>query len=146
MFDCDPNQRISLQELRDLIVTCPRLTTSYHNQLPPTPPPELVEYVEPVEGVNQALPPSPPASPSPAYGPQTSEWSLLEPTSKQGSSQSSGSADSGYDSDGSYHQPPPGAPQFFNYNFYGNLIPYSDGTEKSFYPHTNFTPHPVVAF
>ena len=35
VFDSDPNQRISLPELRDLIVTCPRLTNSYYNQLPP---------------------------------------------------------------------------------------------------------------
>ena len=40
IFECDPRRRISIPELRDLIVRCPRFT-SRTASAPPTPPPEL---------------------------------------------------------------------------------------------------------
>lgn len=123
VFECDPQQRISLAELRDLIVACPRLTTSSYSTVPP----------------------SPPASPSPpAFASQGSEWSLFEPASKQESTCSSNSTDSGYESEASYRQSPTCCPPVFN--FYGNVIPYSDGIDKPLYPPANFTTHPVIAF
>ena len=40
IFECDPRRRISIPELRDLIVRCPQFT-SRTASAPPTPPPEL---------------------------------------------------------------------------------------------------------
>jgi hypothetical protein len=93
---------------------------------------------------NMALPPSPPASPPPHqhFQSQQSEWSLFEPTSKQSSSCSSLSTDSGYESDtpfpdGQRLQPPA-------FNFYGNVIPLNDH-EKPYYTQPGFVPA-VTAF
>lgn len=44
IFECDPRRRISIPELRNLIVRCPRFTTR-PAACPPTPPPE-VHYVQ----------------------------------------------------------------------------------------------------
>lgn len=127
VFECDPQKRISLDELRDLIIGCPRLTMSAYTEYPPTPIDQGYTYVDNMDCANLALPPSPPSTPPPGvsgYQSNSSEWSLFEPSSKQASSSSSVSTDSGYDSDQSYHepicQPTPHA-----FNFYGNLIPFN---------------------
>lgn len=146
VFECDPQRRISVQRLRDLIVACPRLTTSSNITPPPTPPPQTFEYVDPCECANLALPPSPPATPPPpTFSPQMSTWSLAEPTSKQGSSYSYSSDDSGYESDLGYPpEVPCVAPNPFN--FYGGLIPFNDVAEKPFFQQTHFLPSMVATF
>src|ERR1700733_12019790 len=49
VFECDPQKRISIQKLRELIVACPRLTNTPYSTLPPTPPPQPYEYVDTYE-------------------------------------------------------------------------------------------------
>jgi serine/threonine protein kinase len=151
VFECDPHKRISIQKLRELIVACPRLTTTTttttsYTTLPPTPLPQPYEYVDSYECPNIALPPSPPQSPPPpAFSTQPSTWSFLEPASKQGSSCSFSSDDSGYESDGGYvPENPLVAVQPFN--FYGNIIPFNDVAEKSFFHQQAFVPSTVAAF
>ncbi|KAJ9619120.1 uncharacterized protein PV06_02281 [Exophiala oligosperma] len=132
IFECEPHKRVSLQELRELIINCPRLTINSYNTLPPSPAASPYAYVDPVDCANMALPPSPPASPcpQPPFHTQPSEWSLFGTTSKSGSSCSSVSTDSGYESEslfndaGQYMQPPP------VFNFYGNVIPLNNETDK----------------
>jgi hypothetical protein len=139
VFECDPQRRISLQELRDRIIACPKLTTSSYD-LPPTPPPQTIEYVDTFECEGLALPPSPPCSPPPEQllEPQFSNRSLFDGTpSKQRSAGSVHSDDSGYDSDGSYMQAPVCQPVPFN--FYGDVIPTNFG--KSTYPPTTIAVH-----
>jgi serine/threonine protein kinase len=145
IFECDPQKRITLPELRDMIIHCPRFTMSSCNTLPPSPPATAYEYVDAaMDCANMVLPPSPPASPTPyRFDQQVSGWSGYEPASKQGSSCSSISTDSGYESEGRYPdfghvvQPPV-------FNFYGNVIPLN-GHEKSYYMPPSFVPT-VAAF
>ena len=124
VFENDAHRRISIEELRDLIISCPRLTTTSYD-LPLTPPSET-------------------SAPSTTYGtPASADWYPFE-TSKQTSSHSSHSTDSGYESAGSCHQDPScPAPVF---NFYGNTVPYLDGPDKPSYHHPGFTSHPVVVY
>jgi serine/threonine protein kinase len=145
VFECDPMKRISIHELRDLIVACPRLTTNFYNTLPPSPVIQPHEYVDPYECANLALPPSPPISPPPPRDfSQSSVWSFLEPASKQNSMSSTSSNGSEYQYEVNYpDEAPYVAPPF---NFYGNLIPYSDVAEKSFYHQQPFTPTLVTAY
>jgi serine/threonine protein kinase len=146
VFECDPQKRISIHKLREMIVACPRLTNTPYSTLPPTPPPQPYEYVDTYECPNIALPPSPPQTPPPpTFSAQASTWSFLEPTSKQGSSCSFSSDDSGYESDASYvPENPLLAVQPFN--FYGNIIPFNDIAEKSFFHQQAFVPSMVAAF
>ena len=148
VFECDPSKRISIHELRDLIVACPRLTTSSYNTLPPSPLVELYDPLDSYECANlalPALPPSPPISPPPPQNcsPQSSVWSLLETASKEGSFCSSSSTGSDYQTE-AYHpeEVPLATPSF---NFYGNLIPHSDVAEKSLY-HQQFIPTLIAAY
>jgi len=144
IFECDPMKRITLQELRELIISCPRLTTNSYNILPPSPPASPYEFVDPLDCANMALPPSPPASPSPHQHlrSQVSEWSLFEPASKQSSSCSSLSTDSGYESEAPFDAGQRYHPPVFN--FYGNVIPLNEH-DKPFYTQPIFTPA-VAAF
>ncbi len=133
-------------ELRDLIVACPRMTTSSYNTFPPSPVVQPHDRFDPYECANLALPPSPPISPPPQQNlaAQPSVWSLLEPTSKQSSVCSSSSSGSSYQFDSSYPDEVPFvAPPF---NFYGNLIPFCDVAEKSFYHQQSFHPTLVAAY
>lgn len=59
IFECDPLERVTLQELRDLIVRCPRFTNSPSVPLPV----QKYSYAYPANEV--ALPPSPPVTPEP---------------------------------------------------------------------------------
>jgi serine/threonine protein kinase len=141
IFECDPRQRITLDELRDLIIACPRFTTNSYNTYPPTPPSASYEYVDAMECANTALPPSPPQSPPPpsaGYHGQPSEWSLFEPASKQASSYSCTSSDSGYESETSLPDARHTVPNPFN--FYGNVIPYQETDKVPYYSPSPFTP------
>ncbi len=145
VFECDPAKRICIQELRDLIVACPRLTTSAYDNLPPSPVVQPYDALDTHECANLALPPSPPISPQPQLfcRVQTPVWSLLDSTSKQ-SSLCSSSGGSEYHFDAHCpEQTPFVAPPF---NFYGNVIPYSDVAEKSFYHQQSFTPTLISAY
>lgn len=139
IFECDPRYRVTLDELRDLIIACPRFTTTYYNNLPPTPP-SSYDYVDPMECANMALPPSPPQSPPPRTGfhPQPSGWSLFEPASKQASSYSCTSTDSGYESE--TYQPDNGHNPPNPFNFYGNIIPFQEPDKVSYYHQPPFAP------
>lgn len=129
IFECDPQRRISLAELRDLILACPRFTMSSYHELPPTPTPtHYYEYVDTADCASMALPPSPPASPPPQS--ESCRWSLLPASTKQSSGSSTSSSDSGYESENGpcdVYRPQP-------FNFYGNLIPFPDH-EKYYYHH-----------
>ncbi|RMZ81764.1 hypothetical protein DV738_g2069, partial [Chaetothyriales sp. CBS 135597] len=85
VFECDPRRRVTLSELRELIVGCQQLTIPCNSFLPPSPPQSPYEFT----GV---------VSP---FQPQPSEWSLFESACKQPSSFSSHSTDSGYESESS---------------------------------------------
>ncbi|KAK5064997.1 hypothetical protein LTR84_000832 [Exophiala bonariae] len=139
IFECDPQKRISLQELREAIINCPRLTMPSYNTLPPSPPQSPTYYVDPMDCANVVLPPSPPASPCPRqpFHAQPSDYSLFEPASKQGSSCSSLSTDSGYESEAFYADAGHRLQPIFN--FYGNVIPLNDH-EKQYYLPPNFVP------
>lgn len=129
IFECDPQRRISLADLRELILACPRFTISAHTELPPSPQASTYEFIDATECANMALPPSPPASPSPvSYGSQDSQWSLFPHSSKH-STGSSCSVDSGYES----------APGLCDasaqpFNVYGNLIPLRDDEKHCYSP------------
>lgn len=143
IFETDPQKRISLPELRDLIIECPRFTTrSNLLPTPPTTPPTTnYEYVkEPIEFTTFAqLPPTPPFTPptSPAGQPvdvQYSESSVSDSSLSDGSLSSSSSSSSEY-------EPAPQVTNEFRYvaptftpNFYGTFIPFTDVAEKSFIP------------
>ncbi|KAF7509940.1 hypothetical protein GJ744_007254 [Endocarpon pusillum] len=145
VFECDPAKRISIQELRDLIVACPRLTTSAYDTLPPSPVVQPYDALDSHEYAILALPPSPPISPRSHYcRTQSSVWSLLDSTSNQSSLCSSPSDGSEYHFDSHCpEQTPFVAPPF---NFYGNVIPHSDVAEKTFCHQQAFTPTIVSAY
>lgn len=148
VFECDPARRVSIEKLRELVVACPRLTTTCFPRLPPNPPlfaSPTFEYVDnDDECANLALPPSPSPSPPPAFSPQTSEWAYLDSDAKQGSSYSSSSDDSGYESDpgssieASFVAPNP-------YNVYGNVIAPIE-PQKHFYSPPTFVSSMVAAY
>lgn len=145
VFECDPSKRISIHELRDLIVACPRLTTSSYNTLPPSPVVQPYDRLDIYGCANLALPPSPPISPPPQNCPaQSSVWSLRAPVSKHSSLCSSPSNGSDYQLEAHHPEEVPYvAPPL---NFYGSVIPYSDVAEKSFYHQQSFTPTLITAY
>ena len=146
VFECDPLKRISIHELRDLIMACPKLTTDFYNTLPPSPVVRPHDRLDPYECANLALPPSPPISPSPPHKchAQSSDWSVLDPASKQSSLCSSSSCGSDYQFEARCSEDVPFVPHPFN--FYGNVIPYSDVAEKSFYHQQSFIPTLISAY
>lgn len=96
IFECDPRRRISIPELRNLILRCPRFTTRSVNA-PPTPPPD-VQYIQdpnfeatssPVHPFHQypAAPYTPPPSSPPALHSISAQYSQLT-ISSNGSSTS----------------------------------------------------------
>lgn len=144
VFECDPLKRISIQELRDLVLACPRLTTIPYHTLPPSPILGPHNQQGSYDCAELALPPSPPLSPPPQNcPPQPPVWSLLAPASKQISPCSSSDGPryqfgTNYSEELSAVSPP--------FNFHGNIIPYSDVAEKSFYHQQAFTPTLVAAY
>lgn len=132
IFECDPRKRIGLSELRDLVMACPRFTMNAYHELPPTPPTQSYDHVEPVDCANLALPPSPPVSPPPPiFYDQASHWSLYSPGSKN-SSGSSSSSDSGYESETRALDSCPPQP----FNIYGNIFPFHDYEKHCFDPYS----------
>ncbi|KAK5084542.1 Serine/threonine protein kinase [Lithohypha guttulata] len=143
IFECDPQQRISLAELREVILACPRFTVSSYHELPPSPGQDY-EYVDTMDCENMALPPSPPTSPlSSAFPIEVSEWSLFKPGSKQTSetsTSSSSSFDSGYES-----EPSPGDLSHAQaFNVYGNVLPFNDYDKPSY--QVRFVPPSIAVY
>ncbi|KIV94832.1 hypothetical protein PV10_02564 [Exophiala mesophila] len=141
IFECDPDKRITIQELREAIIDCPRLTTlAYPDNQPPTPPLSPQHFVDSADCASVALPsPSYPQEPQSPLSFQTSPpaWSPYQsPPSKQVSSCSSLSVDSGYESEVSYADIGPCNQPL---NFYGNVIPLNDH-EKTFYSPPGYAP------
>ena len=159
IFECDPQKRISIPELRDLVIRCPAFTAN-NSILPPTPPPEPVEFssecfFDPAKNcvelpVSRILPshvnPFPRTFDQP-YSRSPSDSSLSDSgsdLSTSSSCSSSSSISTGHDSDASTQnetclRPIP------QYNYYGNVIPFSDAAEKALErPHT-FNP-PVMVY
>lgn len=126
VFECDPQKRVTLPELRNLILACPRLTTTYQAVTEPV--------YTPVETLDQsiyALPPSPPQTPAPFTFQEQGQQSWSAVSSDQGSRYSSSSG-SDYDSDAS--SLPGDSPCTSYYDFYGSVIPFTDVAEKCYYP------------
>lgn len=133
IFECDPRKRISIPELRKLIVECPRFTTTRSTTAPT--PCESYDYIkEPVTFVNGVkCPASPPAEPNDV---EYSESALLDPLSDDDSSLSSSSSSSSeyeFDEQGN-GQFQGRAPPNFTPNLWGTFIPLNDVAEKSFIP------------
>ncbi len=67
IFECDPQKRITIPELRELVIRC-RTFTNRPTTLPPTPPSDPVDYVKDIFNLN--YPPTPeyisPIAPLPA--------------------------------------------------------------------------------
>jgi serine/threonine protein kinase len=137
IFECDPRHRITLDELRELILACPRFTNTCYNTYPPSPQPSY-DYVDNMDSSNVALPPSPPRSPPSGFHGRPSDWAVFQPTSKQSSTYSCTSSDSGYESETFTPElgPEPVAP----FNFYGNVIPLPEHDKPAFFNHAHYTP------
>jgi serine/threonine protein kinase len=126
IFEIDPTKRITLPELRELIIRCPRFTTR-SNALPVTPPPEPFEFEQ-----YQQLPPTPPFTPpmtppSEPLSTQDSQSIISEASLSDGGSISSSSSSSSTSSMPEYEVPPqvaeppkwmaPIIPQFYGIPF-----------------------------
>ncbi|MCJ1350560.1 MAG: hypothetical protein MMC33_000541 [Icmadophila ericetorum] len=147
IFEVNPEKRITIPELRDLIVRCPRFT------VPPPPPSRsqtcLTEFVPKAgfaptpaftnqyQQINAPL--SPPSTPPRVLSPQQSSVSRGSSSSNDGSLSSSSSSSSAQ-SDFEGNMPPGNGfvPQPAG-NFYGNLFPHMDWTTKPI-AHRNFHP------
>lgn len=146
IFECDPQKRISIEELRELIIACPRLTTTSYNTLPPTPPLQPFDHIENYECANLALPPSPPLTPPPqSLSAQSAAWSLLDANSKQSSLCSTSSDHSDYQCEAKFVPETPYVATH-PFNFYGGVIPYNDVAEKSFFHQQGLVPTWVSAY
>lgn len=149
IFERDPEKRITIQELRKAILACPRLTTiSYNDHLPPTPPLPPQHYADSTNCAGMVLPSTyPQDSPSPlSFQSSPPDWSFHSPASKQVSSCSSLSVDSGYESEAPYVDPSytDSGPCVQPLNFYGNVLPLHDH-EKPYYSLPGYIPA-VTAF
>lgn len=134
IFECDPQKRISIQELRRLIVECPRFTIRAGStySVPPTPCHSYPYTKEQFDLVNNyaQYPPSPPADPIEVeYSLSTaSDASLSDDDSSLSSSSSSSSE---------YVPENPPANQLryvappIPTNFWGSFIPFTDAEEKT---------------
>jgi serine/threonine protein kinase len=127
VFESDPRHRIGLDELRALILACPRFTTTGYDE-PSSPLASIYDFVTPADS---------PISSGTPVDVQTGSWPTFEPTSKQSSFSSENSSDSGYDSD-AYSEA--SSPIVQPFNFYGNVIPFPDGEKSILYPN-NASPH-----
>ena len=150
IFECDPRRRITIPELRDLIVRCPTFT-SRATTSPPTPPPEKsfgpeVNYDTTEEAVNPFH--QYPAAPyTPAPSPPCHQTAIEHPDLRISSNSSSSSEGSVFSdaSNGSaiFEEPtkilqnPYVPPQ--PTNFYGNFIAL-DPVHKSLEPQQPFMP------
>lgn len=139
IFECNPARRITIPELRKLILRCPRFTT--HSTLPPTPPPEM-DFNE--AAVFQEVPNyqvhfeqfhPPPYTPAPSPPTMSiSQYSQMTSVSAQSSPSDDGSLYSTSSSssfEASPPSPPPCGPTQTPGNYYGNLFPTMDWTQKA---------------
>lgn len=141
IFECDPRRRISIPELRDLIVRCPRFTTK-PSAAPPTPPLEPTYVEEPIMVAPQDYSnpfrhyPNAPYTPSPSPPLQTLAAQCSQLTiSSEGSTSSdegsvfsvgfSGSYDSTEAQQGNQilHNTQAYVPAPPVHNYYGNFLP-----------------------
>ncbi|KAL8926284.1 MAG: hypothetical protein Q9208_003006 [Pyrenodesmia sp. 3 TL-2023] len=133
IFECDPRKRISIPELRDLIIRCPRFTTR-SGALPPSPPPERacgqeIMFANPRSAAfhQYATPPyTPPASPPCQKAVVHDAGFSISPN--RSSSSDEGSVFSDASDELAIQEDPPGAhaAQYVPsqpMNFYGNFIP-----------------------
>ena len=142
IFECVPERRISIAELRELILRCPRFTIN--PGLPPSPPcsvdfvpqnafgsvPSFVNPFQPYHTVPYTPAPSPPAQSVPVQSPQLTLLSTGSSLSDDGSVYSSSSSSSSM----SDFEPSPESNDFVTPepagNFYGNLFPAMDWNAK----------------
>lgn len=138
IFECNPARRITIPELRELILRCPRFTT--HST---TPPPEM-DFDE--AAVYQEVPnyqahfeqfhPSP-YTPAPSPPESVSQHSQMTSISAQsspsdnGSLYSTSSSSSASSFEASPPSPPSCGPSQVPANYYGNLFPVMDWTQKA---------------
>ena len=141
IFECDPRRRISIVELRDLVIRCPRFTTRTTTS-PPTPPPDRNGPEDPILGtapnvaglfqhyssVPYTPSPSPPLHPVSAQHSHTTVSSDGSIRSDDGSSYSIGSTDSvasfsGNCEDHGQHHKPIYVPAQPANNYYGSFLP-----------------------
>jgi len=123
IFEIDPTKRITLPELRELIIRCPRFTTR-SNALPATPPPEPFEF-EQYQTPPQTPPFTPPMTPpSEPLTTQDSQSIISEASLSDGgsiSSSSSSSSMSEYEVPPQAAEPPkwmaPAIPQYYGIPF-----------------------------
>lgn len=140
IFECDPRRRISIPELRDLVIRCPRFTTR-STVAPSTPPPELNCPEDPILGTAQdhsnpfrhyPTPYTP--SPSPPLHTVAAQYSHLNTSSEGSVSSDEGSLFSAGSScsSGSYYEncrdvlspyKPTYVPAPPAHNYYGNFFP-----------------------
>ncbi|EDN02255.1 Ran1-like serine/threonine protein kinase, negative regulator of sexual conjugation and meiosis, nitrosative stress-induced transcript [Histoplasma capsulatum] len=136
IFECDPQKRISISELRKLIVECPRFTLRSGSPLSMAPTPPCQSYQYQKDSYSPAnfvpYPVSLPAEPvETQYSMSAVSDTSLSDDDDDGSSISSSSSSS------SEYAPYSQAPSQFRYvppmvpNFWGSFIPFSDIAEKN---------------
>ncbi|KAL8670150.1 MAG: hypothetical protein Q9168_005297 [Polycauliona sp. 1 TL-2023] len=146
IFECDPRRRISIAELRDLIIKCPRFTNR-PTATPLTPPPEraslFVESMTEAAGPCHQYPTAPytPAS-SPHYGRDGAQEPSFAISSHRSASSEEGSVFSDASSEPALYEgvcqiPNPRYVPSLPSNYYGNFIPL-DPLPKAMAPQTNF--------
>ena len=142
IFECVPERRISITELRELILRCPRFTVS---QAPPPSPPCSVDFIpqnafgsvpsfinpfQPYHAAPYTPAPSPPAQSVSAQSPRLTSVSTDSSLSDNGSVYSSSSSSSSM----SDFEPSPESSDYTVShpagNFYGNLFPSMDWATK----------------
>jgi len=140
IFECNPARRITIPELRELIIRCPRFTTRC--RLPHSPPPELdfgeavvfpevhsyPAHFEPFHVSAYTPAPSPPSQSVSQHSHMTSVSAESSPSDDGSlySTSSSSSSVSNFEA-----SPPACAPTQAPGNYYGNLFPIIDWTHKS---------------
>lgn len=148
IFECDPRRRISIPELRDLIVKCPRFTNC-PTAMPLTPPPEndcapniLFEVIPEAANPFHQYPTAPytPAS-SPRHRPIVAQEPGFAISSNRSASSDDGSVFSDASNEPALYETCPGqtapyvpAPPT---NYYGSFIPL-DPLPKAMTPPNNF--------
>lgn len=120
IFECDPAKRITIPELRRLILDCPRFTTNGHRK------PGFLE--EPVPYVNYC--PFPPASPAELLNAQYSDSAVSDTSLTTDETISSISSESDYSGDNQVDNVTCVDPQA-GPGFWGSPVHLTDFAEKS---------------
>jgi len=145
IFECDPHKRITLPELRRLIVECPRFTVlspCTFSVLPTSPRPSYQYVKEPFDSVSYVHFPSPPSA-----EPIDVEYSLSG-VSDASLSDDDSSLSSSSSSSSEYVPENPTSNQFryvappIPPNFWGSFIPFTDVGEKA---HCHQPLEPIIA-